>query len=111
MILGIGNDLIDIRRIQKTLERYGDRFVQRIFTSEEQARSERRRLHAASCQAVCRQRRAPKRLEQGCARAFSGAIWRQQFAVWQADHAPYQWRAPSAEKSRPTACARKSTSR
>ena len=48
MILGIGNDLIDIRRIQKTLERYGDRFVQRIFTSEEQARSERRRLHAAS---------------------------------------------------------------
>ena len=48
MILGVGNDLIDIRRIEKTLERYGDRFVQRIFTSEEQARSERRRLRAAS---------------------------------------------------------------
>ena len=48
MILGIGNDLIDIRRIEKTLARYGDRFVQRIFTSDEQARSERRRLRAAS---------------------------------------------------------------
>ena len=46
MILGIGNDLIDIRRIDKTLARYGDRFVQRIFTSDEQARSERRRLRA-----------------------------------------------------------------
>ena len=48
MILGIGNDLIDIRRIEKTLERFGDRFVQRIFTSDERARSERRRLRAAS---------------------------------------------------------------
>ena len=48
MILGIGNDLIDIRRVEKTLARYGDRFVQRIFTSDEQARSERRRLRAAS---------------------------------------------------------------
>ena len=47
MILGIGNDLIDIRRIEKTLERWR-RFVQRIFTSDERARSERRRLRAAS---------------------------------------------------------------
>jgi holo-[acyl-carrier protein] synthase len=48
MILGIGNDLIDIRRIEKTLERYGDRFIQRIFTPVEQARSERRKERAAS---------------------------------------------------------------
>ena len=32
MILGLGNDLCDIRRIEKSLERFGDRFVQRIFT-------------------------------------------------------------------------------
>ena len=48
MILGIGNDIIDIRRIEKTLERFGDRFVQRLFTETEQRRSERRRLRAAS---------------------------------------------------------------
>ena len=48
MILGIGNDVIDIRRIEKTLERFGDRFVQRLFTETEQRRSERRRLRAAS---------------------------------------------------------------
>ena len=48
MILGIGNDIIDIRRIEKTLARFGDRFVQRLFTDMEQKRSERRKLRAAS---------------------------------------------------------------
>jgi holo-[acyl-carrier protein] synthase len=48
MILGIGNDIIDIRRIEKTLERFGDRFVQRLFTDTEQKLSERRKLRAAS---------------------------------------------------------------
>ena len=48
MILGIGNDIIDIRRIEKTLERFGDRFVQRLFTDAEQKRSERRKLRGAS---------------------------------------------------------------
>lgn len=42
MILGIGNDLCDIRRIEKTLERYGDRFVARVFTEAERARAESR---------------------------------------------------------------------
>jgi holo-[acyl-carrier protein] synthase len=48
MIVGIGSDLIDIRRIEKTLERYGERFVKRVFTEVEQARSNRRRERAAS---------------------------------------------------------------
>ncbi len=42
MILGIGSDLIDIRRIEKTIARFGDRFLDRVFTPEERARSERR---------------------------------------------------------------------
>ena len=36
MILGLGNDIVDIRRIEKTLERFGDRFIDRIFTDIEQ---------------------------------------------------------------------------
>jgi len=48
MIIGLGNDLIDIRRVEKTLERFGDRFVQRIFTEIEQKKSDRRRNRAAS---------------------------------------------------------------
>lgn len=48
MILGVGNDLIDIRRIEKTLERYGDRFTLRVFTEVERRKSEGRRQRAAS---------------------------------------------------------------
>lgn len=48
MILGIGTDLIDIRRIEQTLERFGQRFVDRCFTPVEQAKSEGRLLRAAS---------------------------------------------------------------
>ena len=48
MILGIGSDLCDIRRIQNSLDRFGDRFVQRLFTEVEQARSERKTDRAAS---------------------------------------------------------------
>lgn len=48
MILGIGNDLIDIRRIEKSLERFGDRFTNRVFTELEQKKSDRRAQRAAS---------------------------------------------------------------
>ncbi len=49
MILGIGSDLVDIRRIQGVLDRQGERFVTRCFTPNERARAERRpRARAAS---------------------------------------------------------------
>lgn len=43
MILGIGTDLANIERIQRTLDRFGDRFRNRVFTDVEQAKSERRK--------------------------------------------------------------------
>ncbi len=48
MIIGIGSDLIDIRRIEASLERFGQRFVQRLFTEVEQKKSEGRLNRAAS---------------------------------------------------------------
>ena len=48
MILGIGNDIIDIRRIEKTLDRYGERFLSRVFTEVERVKSDRRAQRAAS---------------------------------------------------------------
>ncbi len=48
MILGIGNDLIDIRRVEATLERFGARFEDRIFTEIERRKSDRRANRAAS---------------------------------------------------------------
>lgn len=43
MILGIGSDLLDVRRLGNVLERFGDRFIRRCFTQDERARAERRR--------------------------------------------------------------------
>ena len=48
MILGIGSDLCDIRRIEDTLKRFGERFVRRCFTEIEQAKSDRRADRAGS---------------------------------------------------------------
>ena len=74
MILGLGSDIIDIRRIERTLNRFGDRFVQRIFTPREQERSERRAHRAASYA----RRFAAK---EACAKALGtglrrGVFWR-----------------------------------
>ncbi len=48
MIIGLGSDLIDIRRIEKTLARFERRFIDRVFTETEQRKSERRAARAAS---------------------------------------------------------------
>ena len=48
MIIGMGSDTIDIRRIEKTIQRYGDRFISRIFTEVEQRKSDKRLERAAS---------------------------------------------------------------
>jgi len=74
MIVGIGNDIIDIRRVAKTLDKFGDRFVERIFTDVEIRKSERRHERAASYA----KRFAAK---EACAKALgtgmgSGVFWR-----------------------------------
>lgn len=79
MILGIGADLADIRRIEATLARFGDRFVSRVFTETEQARSERRADRAASYA----RRWAAK---EACAKALGtglrmGVAWREMGVV------------------------------
>lgn len=48
MIIGIGNDLCEIGRVQRTLDRYGERFTHRCFTEIERAKSDRRAARAAS---------------------------------------------------------------
>ena len=74
MIVGIGSDLIDIRRVEKTIERFGERFLSRIFTDVERRKSERRRQRAASYA----KRFAAK---EACAKALgtgmsAGVFWR-----------------------------------
>jgi holo-[acyl-carrier protein] synthase len=74
LIVGLGNDLTDIRRIEETLSRFGERFTQRIFTETERARSERKADRAASYA----KRFAAK---EACAKALgtgirAGVFWR-----------------------------------
>ena len=74
MIIGIGSDLCEIARIEKTLARYGERFVSRCFTEIEQRRSDRRAGRAASYA----KRFAAK---EACAKALgtglkAGVFWR-----------------------------------
>jgi holo-[acyl-carrier protein] synthase len=48
MIIGLGSDLIDIRRIERVIEQFGDRFLDRIFTQAERSKCDRRANRAAS---------------------------------------------------------------
>jgi holo-[acyl-carrier protein] synthase len=48
MIIGLGMDTADIRRMERTLERFGERFTARVFTDIERAKSDRRHQRAAS---------------------------------------------------------------
>ena len=74
MILGIGSDLCDIRRIERSLERFGTRFTHRIFTAGERARSERRAAAAASyARRFAAKEACAKALGTGLSR---GVFWR-----------------------------------
>jgi holo-[acyl-carrier protein] synthase len=74
MIIGIGNDMIDIRRVERTIERYGERFLERVFTEIERQKSDGRAMRAASYA----KRFAAK---EACAKALGtgfrhGVFWR-----------------------------------
>ena len=74
MILGIGSDITDIRRIEKVIERHGERFLARIFTDAERARAERR---AKSVETYAKRFAA----KEACAKALgtgmrAGVWWR-----------------------------------
>jgi holo-[acyl-carrier protein] synthase len=74
MIIGLGSDLIDIRRVAKTLERHGERFTNRVFTEIERAKSDRRRERAASyAKRFAAKEACAKALGTGLAR---GVFWR-----------------------------------
>ena len=74
MIVGLGSDLIDIRRVARTLERYGERFTQRVFTDVERTKSDRRRMRAASyAKRFAAKEACAKALGTGISR---GVFWR-----------------------------------
>jgi holo-[acyl-carrier protein] synthase len=79
MIIGIGSDLIDIRRVAKVIERHGDRFLHRIFTDAERAKGERRASNEKMVVATYAKRFAAK---EACSKALGTGIRR---GVWWRD--------------------------
>jgi holo-[acyl-carrier protein] synthase len=74
MILGLGNDLIDIRRIEKTIATHGERFLARVYTDIERAKSDRRAQRAASyAKRFAAKEACAKALGTGLSR---GVFWR-----------------------------------
>jgi holo-[acyl-carrier protein] synthase len=71
MIIGIGSDLIDIRRVDKVIERHGERFIDRIFTDVERAKAERRALNHKMVVATYAKRFAAK---EACSKALGTGI-------------------------------------
>jgi holo-[acyl-carrier protein] synthase len=79
MIIGIGNDLVDIRRVERTIERFGERFIARCFTAAERAKAERRigGAHRARVSTYAKRFAA----KEACAKALGtglrlGVFWR-----------------------------------
>src|SRR3954471_1736653 len=79
MIIGIGSDLIDIRRVAKVIERHGERFLGRIFTEAERAKAERRAKSEKMVVATYAKRFAAK---EACAKALGTGI---RHGVWWRD--------------------------
>jgi holo-[acyl-carrier protein] synthase len=79
MIIGIGSDIIDIRRVAKVIERHGERFLDRIFTEAERARAERRAKNEKMVVATYAKRFAAK---EACSKALGTGIRR---GVWWRD--------------------------
>jgi len=72
MILGIGNDITDIRRIEKVIERHGERFLSRIFTDAERARAERR---AKSVETYAKRFAAKEACSKALGTGMRGGVW------------------------------------
>lgn len=77
VILGIGNDLIDITRIEKTLARFGQRFIDRVFTDVEQAKSERRAKSNGRAASYAKRYAAKEACSKALGTGFrDGVFWR-----------------------------------
>ncbi len=78
MILGIGTDLVDIRRVERTLARFGARFRERVFTEVEQARAER---HASPAAAYAKRYAAKEACAKALGTGFRGGVYWRDIAV------------------------------
>jgi holo-[acyl-carrier protein] synthase len=81
MIIGIGNDLLDIRRVQKVLDRHGDRFIKRCFTPTEIAKAERRRAAGTHVDTYAKRFAAKEAMVKALGTGFSQGVFMKDIGV------------------------------
>ncbi len=81
MIIGTGSDLIDIRRVEKTLERFGERFIRRCFTAEEIAKAERRRSAGTHIATYAKRFAAKEACSKALGTGFSQGVFMKDIGV------------------------------
>ncbi len=79
MIIGLGSDLCNIERIQNSLDRFGDRFVQRVFTDVEQAKAGRRPLTRAGT--LAKRFAAKEAFSKAVGTGFKGGVFMRDIGV------------------------------
>ena len=81
MIIGTGSDLIDIRRVEKTLSRFGDRFIRRCFTETEIAKAERRRAAGTHIATYAKRFAAKEACSKALGTGFSNGVFMRDIGV------------------------------
>ena len=81
MIIGTGSDLIDIRRIEKTLERFGERFIRRVFSETEIAKAERRREAGTHIATYAKRFAAKEACSKALGTGFSNGVYMKDISV------------------------------
>ena len=81
MIIGLGSDLIDVRRVEKTLARFGDRFIQRCFSVEEIAKAERRREAGTHITTYAKRFAAKEACSKALGTGFNHGVYMRDIAV------------------------------
>lgn len=81
MIVGIGSDLIDIRRIEKTLERFGERFIKRVFSEVEISKAERRRAAGTHIATYAKRFAAKEACSKALGTGFSNGVYMKDISV------------------------------
>ncbi|HNQ92590.1 MAG TPA: holo-ACP synthase [Alphaproteobacteria bacterium] len=81
MIIGMGSDLIDIRRIEKTLEKFGEKFIRRCFAAEEIAKAERRRAAGTHIATYAKRFAAKEACSKALGTGFNHGVYMKDIAV------------------------------
>lgn len=81
MIIGTGADVLDSRRLAKVLERFGDKFINRCFTAEEQAKAERRRAAGTHIATYAKRFAAKEACSKALGTGFSHGVFMKDIGV------------------------------